>query len=807
MRLNRTLFVNRWHAAVTLGEQCKQPAIGERAEHINHAASLSEYLWRFGAFCENPDGTGRIESSGDSTPVSGLRDLFRQLGTDDARVVRAAVHHTINQYGRPGTNAAPGLAEQVAQELTSLAQYGDEIERFARQFRQLQLAMLRFYRQMQYITESEEVQLRNKKLPITAAIFSTDANPGGKVSVGMDSFPVQGDPILAVQAAFGRNIYNALCWRARHELTKSGALSPWNEGMDFCTSAIVDGRRVRYTTDDKALQAMLLSLSEPPFPLWVQWCCSIKRAVSTMITALPMFIVRNFLRDTLAAFVLGRHLQMPVLSTMHGAATAIDDLRTGRNATLQDYLLQGGFNSGLAEAEIAAGPADEIIPSSSEYGSLLRKARGLLYVLTRPAWVTEVGTRLIQYRKALAAGATPYQAIRDARMVSTDFANIGAHRTWRMYIGTVPFFNAAIQGFDQLYQVWRPQYGRDASTSLFARDQSKQPPTSFYDDMSSGAQAGLLTDAQWRHLQKVRNAGLVLSAATAAIWYWNITGPERQVQYAGETEYEKSAYVTLYDVWGDRDLRVPVPFQIGAVFMKLPEIGLDLVASVDSLAGPGFFGHLVHGNLSIGWLPAVIKPIWEVQTNTNFFGEEIVPAYMRFWQPASRRYYRSTLAPYRRIGEVLNVSPLQVETIVRGYTGHLGNLLMVGLDELAWDAEANGPKPFPRFVSYASGLGVLINPGAESTSWWLNHFYDSQEHYPRCARNGSCRNFSQNANRLQRPVSNFFSNSRDRIERIATATNLSRTDKEARINTIYQAMHDRAREYIPVWQRLLARYE
>ena len=776
LRLYRTLFVNRWHAAVTIGEQLNNPAIGERAEHINHAASLSEYLWRFGAFRENPHGTGRIDVNDQPSPANGLHHVFKQLGPYEPKVARAAVHYAIWKYGRYRIEPE-AMEELVKSELGALTpDIQEKVVQVAEGIRKLQKSMLPFYLDMQYVPLSG-----SDNWPITAPIFGTDLNQNGRIRVGQDNVPIQGDPILAVHRAFGKNIYNALCWRARHELAKSNAFVPWRSGMEFRTIGFVDENYESFSTDDPALRSMLSSLSELPFPLIVQLCCSVKRAVSTMITALPMFIIRNFFRDTLAAFVLGRHPQAPVLSTMQGARKAINDLRSGRNEALRDYLLQGGFNSGLAEAEIAAGPADEYIPSSSKYSGWIRKVRRTVFVLTRPAWVAEVGTRLTQYQKALDSGATKYQAIRDARMVSTDFANIGSSRPWRMYIGTVPFFNAALQGFDQLYQVWRPNYGKQANESL-------------------------LTSDQRQHLIKLRNAGLALSIATAAVWVWNISGPERKEQYEGETEYEKSAYVTAYNVMGETDLRLPVPFQIGAVFMKLPEIGLDIVGSVDSLAGLGFFGHLVHGNVSIGWLPAAIKPIWEVETNTNFFGEEIVPPYMQLWQPPSRRYYRSTLSPYILIGDILNVSPLQVETFVRGYTGHLGNLVMTGLDELAWNESSNGPKPFPRFASYATGMGVLVNPGAESTSWWLNYFYDSQEYNPRCARNGTCRGFVNNANRIESLANDYISSNRDRIERITTSRTTSRADKEARINNIYGNMHNRASRYVASHKRLLARY-
>ena len=57
LRTARTKFVHRWHAAQTIGERLGNDAVGERFEHINHAKSLAEYVWRYGAFEESADGT------------------------------------------------------------------------------------------------------------------------------------------------------------------------------------------------------------------------------------------------------------------------------------------------------------------------------------------------------------------------------------------------------------------------------------------------------------------------------------------------------------------------------------------------------------------------------------------------------------------------------------------------------------------------------------------------------------------------------------------------------------------------------
>ena len=781
LRLWRTLFINRWHAAVTIGEARNCSETGARSEQINHAASLAEYLWFFGAFCENDQGTGRVDVNGSPSPSNGLRHIVEELGPYDVKVARAAVHYTIWKYGNYRIDPA-AMERLVKEDLSRVSIEIGRIDRFARRIRGLQVAMLRFYVEMNFLGAVGDRHLaapRNQ--PVTSPVFSADVSPSGSVSVGWDEVPVKGDPILAVHTAFGKNIYHALCWRARHELAKSGALQPWRAGAEFRTCAIVDGKFGLYTSRDPALVSMLSSLSEPPFPLIVQLGCSIRRAVSTMITALPMFILRNFFRDTLAAFVLGRHVQTPVVATLSGAFQAMGGMGKGYDESLRDYLLQGGFNSGLAEAEIASGPVDEFNPNHERFAVILRHARKVIFYLTRPAWVAEVGTRLTQYQLALNSGSTRYEAIRDARMVSSDFANIGSSRSWRMYIGTVPFFNAALQGFDQLYQVWRPRYGRQPNEPLLTADQRK-------------------------HAGKVWACGSMVSIATAALWGWNTSDPDRKLQFESETQYEKSAYVTAYDVYGETDLRIPVPFQIGAAFMKMPEIALDVVTSVESVTGWGFFGHLVHGNVAIGWLPAAVKPIWEVQTNTNFFGEEIVPPYLQMRQPPSSRYFRTTLAPYRTIGEIFNVSPLHVETIVRGYTGHLGNLIMTGLDEFAWNEQTNGEKPFPRFWSYATGLGVIFNPGPDASSWWMNSFYQTQDYYPRCARNGSCAGLVNRLNRLENFHNESFSLSRNRIDAIATSGTTSRASKEFQINEIYANMHERARIFWTSREEILEVY-
>lgn len=282
-----------------------------------------------------------------------------------------------------------------------------------------------------------------------------------------------------------------------------------------------------------------------------------------------------------------------------------------------------------------------------------------------------------------------------------------------MYVHTVPFLNAAIQGLDQLYQIFRKPRRGDAA--LAPR-----------------------TPGQRAHIRKVIWSGACLAAMSCIAWMFNGSSRARELAHQGETDYEKASWLTLYDVAGDADIRIPVPFQIGAVFIKIPEVALDILFRRETLAGPKFVWSLIHGNLAVGWIPAVAQPVVEIRTNRNFFGNEIIPAYMANW-PAERQYFdRSTPLPYRDVGALLNISPLHVQTIVRGWTGHLGNAVVAALDEMMWDERANGPKPFPRTARLLTGVYSLQPPRPRTYTRFGNEFYAISDWAQGHSRSGAC---------------------------------------------------------------------
>ena len=774
LRLWRTLFIHRWHAPQTIGELHGRSSVGMRFEHINHRESLSQYVWRYGAFRENDAGTGRQDMSDKPSRTNGLQAIIKELESRAPEMLPRAIEYAIFKYGNPDLLADTDRMQQHAQQLDELASQHPAVAVFAEKLHRLHREMLPFYYQMCYLTTDEAHGHVAGKIPILAPLRPADSTLT-ELRAGKDPVFFTGDPVSALREAFSQNIYNALCWRARAELFKVMDSATGQHGTEY--AAIVNGRRQCFRVSDEALISTLNSLNEAEFPRLLRILATFKTAVSTMITAMPMFIIKNFFRDTLAGFVAGRYWQMPFISTLRGSLFAARDVVTGHDEAMRDYLLQGGFYSGLVESEVRVESKVHGLTDDLKFQKAKKWFKYLVHLFTRPAWVTEAGTRILQYQKARAAGVSEYEAIRAARMVSSDFANIGASRKWRMYVHTVPFMNAAIQGFDQLYQICRSEYRNDLKKPRWGADRRQ-------------------------HVGKTLRAGACLAVMAFGVWLWNTDNSTRLDQYLEETDYEKASYLTVYDVNGNTDIRIPVPFQIGATFMKVPEIVFDLGTGTETLAGPRFLWSLIHGNLAISWLPSVVQPFWEVMTNTNFFGAPIIPGYMANWPPVRQFFSRSTPRPMIFIGQLLGVSPLHVQTFVRDWTGHLGTLAITGMDELMWDSGTYGEKPFPRTFGLATGLASIQGYKYKSRTRWSEEFYEMSNWAEGWTRGGwvskdqrprEARQVNRIANKAKRRLSKL----NKRIDRLREQKDLSRVEKEKRIVKLYSQRTDVYKRAVP----------
>ena len=93
-------------------------------------------------------------------------------------------------------------------------------------------------------------------------------------------------------------------------------------------------------------------------------------------------------------------------------------------------------------------------------------------------------------------------------------------------------------------------------------------------------------------------------------------------------------------------------------------------------------------------VPQFVKPILEVTYNKSAFtGREIVPYYMQGLDPDLQKY-QGTSSLATSVGKELNVSPLKVDHLIKGYTGTLGSYALSSASSMI-DAFQPTGKPLP----------------------------------------------------------------------------------------------------------------
>ncbi|MDE0178544.1 MAG: hypothetical protein OXP36_08080, partial [Gammaproteobacteria bacterium] len=277
----------------------------------------------------------------------------------------------------------------------------------------------------------------------------------------------------------------------------------------------------------------------------------------------------------------------------------------------------------------------------------------------------------------------------------------------RNYVGnnTTVFLNAAIQGLNETRKVALTRSGMGGKTRLW------------------GARA-----------PKFWGAGFIgLTTISALAWYHSTSTTDSREEYEALTTYHKSAYLHFTGVESFQGhFRIPVPFEVGFLFQKLPEMVFDALAGLDtSDTDPvtrGFLPPTAREILQTSFLlsslpvPSAVAPAFDHLRNRNFFGAEIVPYYMMS-RPAPARHFRSTPVTYVRAGEWLNVSPLVIKHYVETYGGNVARNAMVAVESLAWDDVSNGPKAFPSGVLRATGMAAFAASPFRSRSRWADDYY------------------------------------------------------------------------------------
>jgi hypothetical protein len=245
----------------------------------------------------------------------------------------------------------------------------------------------------------------------------------------------------------------------------------------------------------------------------------------------------------------------------------------------------------------------------------------------------DAATRVVMYNNFIKQGLSEMEATL-ATLESMNFSKRGISPSLFALSTMVPFMNAQIQGLNVLYQAFT----------------GKMP-----------------FNEKLKVKQKLVQRAIMMAGFT--MLYASMMQDDESYQNANDDE--KYGNWFLPNPFGDEYIKVPIPFEVGLLFKAIPEALVNTMFGDDKARDTmSALGKMAWNSIPISG-PQGVKPLLEVAINHSFFtGREIESDRLQRFEPGER-YTERTSEIAKLIGGTLNISPVKLEYLIRGYTGSL----------------------------------------------------------------------------------------------------------------------------------------
>lgn len=462
------------------------------------------------------------------------------------------------------------------------------------------------------------------------------------------------------------------------------------KGLDIL-SVMVDGKAQYYRVGDPLAWKAMTNLGVQSFTGVTKWLGWTKRLLTHAVTLDPAFAIANGIRDSLSTWVItGEKSFVPFGSAAGGLRKAL-----AKDGTLLSYMAAGGGGGGLYQTapediqhKLGALDHRSVLTSPGKAAAYMGR---LYHGYERVLAATEMANRLALYDKVVARGGSKAEAT----MAGKNILNFTMRGDWpvlRFLTETVPFLNARLQG---LYVLGRA---------------AKENPLGF------------------------ALKGAAITAATMALFALN----HDDQRWRDLEEWDKDTY---YHIWLDNffgkdavkamglpswmnHIRIPKPFEVGALFSTIPERAAALYEGEDvGRVTQGQALAMLTQTFAFNPIPQAMMPVIEQWANKSFFtGRPIVGIGLENL-PAELQYQPTTSETARVLGGALGLAPVRLESLVRSYTGNLGSYI---LDASDMAVRYGGDYPNePRLrVEDLPVVQRFFRDEPAVASKWLTEFYD-----------------------------------------------------------------------------------
>jgi hypothetical protein len=392
------------------------------------------------------------------------------------------------------------------------------------------------------------------------------------------------------------------------------------------------------------------------------------------VTRNPAYAVRQVIRDPLNAWLTTGTDATPIFSSMKELASMV----AGRSEAEAQLMRTGAISSNVFSGN--ARDMDmflrDISAGKSGWEKLMAKADAL-------AMQGDAATRAVIYKESIEKGMSEQQALLRT-LESMNFGRRGLSPSMQMLSTVIPFFNAQIQGLDVLYRAFKGQ---------------------------------MPFNEQLKIKEKLLQRGMFMALGTIAY----AAAMQDDEAYKRAKPEERYGNWFVYIPGFDEPVKAPIPFELGYLFKALPEAIWNMAANDEKASkAVGGFLKLVAQTNPFG-LPQAVKPVAEVVLGKSFFSGDIESTREK-QVLASERYRDNTTELAKLLGAVTasktikditgkeGVSPIEIDYLIRGYTGGLGiALVQLANPLLNTEMSAEVAKPSLK-LSKTPFIGGLFQP-------------------------------------------------------------------------------------------------
>lgn len=655
----------------------------------------------------HPDGRLDIDPSGTALAQQTLDDLGRRYAGGLVKV---------DQAGRRSVTTLEDLSQQVRD--WSIAAVVDQLDSIGYFKPGMREAMLRanreyapFFRLLDDVAGDETLAVTGGTTSQPLRRISGGLSPDKPIAPPLESFVEQAQRIgLFVERQRARNLlgdYAEANPDALPEIVqvKPGQKRPSTGAVGSQTFQVFrDGQRIEYSAPADILQALHHAPRQASYLLQAGvFAARMLRAGATMT---PDFAVSNFFRDQASAGAYGAEFKYRPFYDFFAGLLA----QTPAGGKLREYVGQWEASGGALSDYISIERPHVAATADSAAGLVSiggKKYRAPAVAKTFATWKAESNV----FAKALWPLLAPVEAVSERVEQAT---RIGAFR--RAKLGGASDLDA---GF----------YSRNITLD-FGRSGSLAQR---WNSVEAFANASLQDVARFSRAMRERPAATTISALAyltlpaLAAWYRYKDDPA----YQGLPEWDKASFVPVAKRDDGRWWRIPRPqgllntiFSYGAVkmfeaaeqdghgpavkqllanlFQETPLRYSPLQPGQSEFEGP---------RMSLEAAPSALQPVFEAAAGeggySSYRGDEIVPRGLQGALPEDQALDQTT-ATARALGRRLEVSPLKIDYLIRGYGAALAWGALNSAEKLA-GVKTDTEPPLPTTLKDVPGVARLIS--------------------------------------------------------------------------------------------------